>query len=216
MRMIKQAVVLQGMIMTSPAKKLTRGNGLLESYLAQMRAQKANRLIPLHLRSGRILDIGCGSYPYFLAHTTFKEKFSIDQSPLSDQAITQLNISSYTLDLNSKPSLPFEDGFFEVITLLAVVEHLDPQSMARLFSEIHRTLCPGGVIILTTPGAWSAGLLNLMARIRLVSMEEINEHVYAYTLPLVGWYFGQAGFEMRKIRFGYFEAMLNMWAVAEK
>jgi SAM-dependent methyltransferase len=202
--------------MTSPSQKFTRGYGLFEPLLAHLRAKKANSLIPLHLRSGRILDIGCGSYPYFLAHTTFKEKFSIDQSPLSDQTITQLEISSYTLDINSKPSLPFEDGYFEVITLLAVVEHLDPQSMARLFSEINRTLHSGGVIILTTPAAWSAGLLNFMARAGLVSIEEIHEHVYAYTLPLIGWYFGQAGFEMNKIRFGYFEAMLNMWAVAEK
>jgi SAM-dependent methyltransferase len=202
--------------MTSPSQKFTRGNGLFEPFLAHLRAKKANSLIPLHLRSGRILDIGCGSYPYFLAHTTFKEKFSIDQSPLSDQAITQLEISSYTLDLNSKPSLPFENGYFEVITLLAVVEHLDPQSMARLFSEINRTLRSGGVIILTTPAAWSAGILNFMARAGLVSIEEIHEHVFAYTLPLIGWYFGQAGFEMNKIRFGYFEVMLNMWAVAEK
>ncbi len=202
--------------MTSSPLKFTRGNGLFEPLLAHLRAQKANSLIPMHSRSGRILDIGCGSYPYFLAHTTFKEKFSIDQSPLSDHVLTQLEISSYTLNLNSQPNLPFEDDFFDAVTLLAVVEHLDPQSMARLFSEIRRTLRSGGVIVLTTPAAWSAGILNFMARVGLVSIEEIHEHVYAYTLPLIGWYFGQAGFEMNKIHFGYFEVMLNMWAVAEK
>ena len=202
--------------MTSSHLKFTRGNGLFEPILAHLRAQKANSLIPLSSRSGRILDIGCGSYPYFLAHTDFKEKFSIDQSPLSDHVRTQLEISSYTLNLNSQPYLPFENDFFDAITLLAVIEHLDPQSMARLFSEIHRSLRVGGVIVLTTPAAWSSGILNFMARAGLVSIEEIHEHVYAYTLPLIGWYFGQAGFEMHKIRFGYFEAMLNMWAVAEK
>jgi hypothetical protein len=50
----------------------------------------------------------------------------------------------------------------------------------------------------------------------LVSEEEINEHVYAYTLPLLGWYFGRAGFEMGRVRFGYFELGLNMWAIAER
>lgn len=56
----------------------TRGKGLLESVLAGMRARKANQLIPDELRTGRILDIGCGAYPYFLSHTFFHEKAAID------------------------------------------------------------------------------------------------------------------------------------------
>jgi hypothetical protein len=85
-----------------------------------------------------------------------------------------------------------------------------------LLKEAHRTLKPGGRVIITTPSAWSDGLLHLMARLRLVSAEEIDEHVYAYTLPLLGWYFGRAGFEMRQVRFGYFELGLNMWATATR
>jgi len=63
-------------------------------------------------------------------------------------------------------------------------------------------LKPGGRLVITTPASWSDGLLHWMARIGLVSEEEINEHVYAYTLPLLGWYFGQAGFGMSKVKFG--------------
>jgi hypothetical protein len=55
-----------------------------------------------------------------------------------------------------------------------------------------------------------------MAHLNLVSAEEIHEHAFAYTLPLLGWHFGQAGFEMTKVNFGYFEFMLNMWATAQK
>lgn len=195
---------------------LTRGKGLLEPLLADLRAQRANKLIPLKLRAGRILDIGCGTYPYFLAHTSFQEKFAIDQVPIPEVTATELKIESYTLDLEVKPDLPFEDNFFEAVTLLAVVEHLDPALMALLFKEVYRVLKPGGEVILTTPAAWSDGLLKLMARVNLVSAEEIREHAYAYTLPLLGWYFGQAGFEMTGIKFGYFEFMLNMWATAQK
>jgi SAM-dependent methyltransferase len=195
---------------------LTRGKGLLEPMLADLRAQRANRLIPAHLRNGRILDIGCGSFPYFLAHTSFREKFAIDQIPLPANTARELKIESFTLDLEGKPRLPFEDDFFEAVTLLAVVEHLDPSLMALLFKEIYRVLKPRGMIILTTPSAWSDGLLRFMARINLVSAEEIHEHAYAYTLPLLGWYFGQAGFEMTRTRFGYFELWLNMWATAQK
>jgi SAM-dependent methyltransferase len=196
--------------------EMTRGKGLLEPMLADLRAQKANKLIPAPLRSGRILDIGCGTYPYFLAHTSFAEKFAIDQLPLPSYTASELKIESFTLDLEVKPELPFESDFFESVTLLAVVEHLDPSLMAVLFKETYRVLKFGGMVILTTPAAWSDGLLKFMARINLVSAEEIHEHAYAYTLPLLGWYFGQAGFEMTKTKFGYFEFMLNMWATAQK
>lgn len=53
-----------------------------------------------------------------------------------------------------------------------------------------------------------------MARVNLVSREEIEEHAYAFTLPILGWYFGRAGSPRTLMRFGYFE--LNMWATATR
>lgn len=199
--------------MPATAPKFTRGHGLLEGFLAGQRARQANRLIPAELRRGRILDIGCGSYPYFLAHTEFQEKFAIDQlSPAAPVEPVQWHV----LDLNHTNRLPFETAFFNVVTLLAVVEHLNPANLIGLLEEGHRVLQPGGRVILTTPAAWSDGLLRLMARLGLVSAEEINEHQFSWTLPLLGWCFGRAGFAMKAVRFGYFELFLNLWAVAEK
>jgi len=194
-------------------RRSTRGKGILEPWLARQRAYQANRLVPNGLRKGRILDIGCGAYPYFLSHTYFKEKFAIENSQKKDEIE---GINWFCLDLNQSPILPFEDGYFTTITLLAVIEHLNPASLDELFNECHRTLSIGGVLILTTPSAWSDGLLKLLAKISIVSEEEIKEHVFAYTLPLIGWYFGKAGFKLTNIRFGYFEMMMNMWALAEK
>ncbi len=194
----------------------TRGKGLLEPLLARLRMQRANALIPARLRAGRILDIGCGSFPYFLAHTAFKEKFAVDQLNMAAETAAQNQIEFYTLNLNETPRLPFENNYFDAVTLLAVVEHLNPDSMAVLFQESCRVLKPEGMVILTTPAAWSDGLLKMMARTNLVSAEEIHEHAFAYTLPLLGWHFGQAGFKMSKVKFGYFEFRLNMWATAEK
>lgn len=198
---------------TTSQTSLTRGHGLLEGFLARLRARQANRLIPKELRQGRVLDIGCGSFPYFLSHTYFVEKYAVDQLTPSQ---SPPDINWHQIDLNRQPHLPFEDNYFSAVTMLAVVEHLDPTTLTELFREIYRALKPGGQVIITTPSAWSDGLLHGMARLGLVSAEEINEHVYAYTLPLLGWYFGLAGFPMRKVRFGYFEFFLNMWATAEK
>lgn len=201
---------------SSNSTRLTRGKGLLEPTLARWRTQRANRLIPPELRAGRILDIGCGSFPYFLAHTAFKEKFAVDQLPMPQETASRNQIEFFELNLNQEPRLPFEDGYFAAVTLLAVVEHLNPDSLAQLFKECRRVLKSAGMVILTTPAAWSDGLLHFMAHINLVSAQEIHEHAFAYTLPLLGWHFGQAGFEMSKVRFGYFELMLNMWATARK
>ena len=194
-------------------RKVTRGKGLLEAFLAQRRAAMANRLIPAQLRQGRILDVGCGSYPYFLSHTSFKEKFAIDQLA---PTVEMKEIQWHRVNLNAQPKLSFKPAYFNVITMLAVAEHLNPTSLEQLLKEAHRALKPGGRVVITTPAAWSDGLLHLMARLHLVSSEEIDEHVYAYTLPMLGWYFGRAGFKMQRVRFGYFELGLNMWAVAER
>jgi SAM-dependent methyltransferase len=199
--------------MSVAPSRFTRGKGLLEPYLARLRARQAERLIPARLRSGRILDIGCGSYPYFLSHTSFQEKYAIDQLPPRAE---RPDIRWHTLNLNEAPKLPFEDGYFAAVTMLAVVEHLDPQSLVELLREIRRVLTPEGQVVITTPAPWSDGLLHWMARVGLVSAEEIDEHVYAYTQALLGWYFGKADFPMRKIESGYFELGLNMWATAER
>src|SRR3990172_8403950 len=113
-------------------KQVTRGEGWLEPYLARKRAAMANHLIPTELRSGRILDIGCGSFPYFLSHTSFKEKYAIDQLP---PAVESSEIHWHTLNLNDQPRLPFKDAYMDAITMLAVAEHLDPDGLEFLLKE---------------------------------------------------------------------------------
>jgi SAM-dependent methyltransferase len=161
-----------------------------------------------------VLDIGCGASAYFLSHAYFKEKHGLDQLARSPEC--RSDVLWHTLDLNGVSDLPFASEFFSTITMLAVVEHLNPDSLVALFREIHRTLKPGGVLIITTPAASTAALLRGLARLGLVSPEEIREHKFAYTLPLLGWYFGQAGFPREHVRFGRFEFGLNLWAVAQR
>lgn len=194
------------------SERATRGHGLLEPLLARLRARKAESLIPERLRQGRVLDVGCGSSPYFLSHTYFVEKFAIDQMP---PAASSAGISWHQLDLNLATSLPFEDGYFSVVTMLAVAEHLDPAALESILRECRRVLSPGGRVVITTPAARADRLLRFLARVGLVSREEIDEHKYAYTPGLLGWYFGRAGFALGAVRFGSFEAGLNLWATAD-
>ncbi|UYN91036.1 MAG: class I SAM-dependent methyltransferase [Anaerolineales bacterium] len=192
---------------------VTRGHGLLEGFLSRMRANKANSLIPDELRSGAVLDIGCGSFPFFLSNTKFAQKFAIDQLPPS---VADEHITWHVRNLNETPSLPFKDGKLSVITLLAVAEHIHPDSLAAILKEAHRVLKPGGRVILTTPAGWTDGLLKFMARVGLVSSEEIDEHVIGYTKALLAAQLSGAGFAADKFKVGTFELGVNLWAMAER
>jgi 2-polyprenyl-3-methyl-5-hydroxy-6-metoxy-1,4-benzoquinol methylase len=47
-------------------------------------------------------------------------------------------------------ALPYDDGFFDVVFMMDVVEHLYPQELALAFDELHRTIRPGGLLVMHT------------------------------------------------------------------
>jgi ubiquinone/menaquinone biosynthesis C-methylase UbiE len=198
--------------------KVTRGDGLLEGFLAEQRSKVADRLIPSIYREGRILDIGCGTYPFFLLKTKFSEKYGLDKV-IPDSCIQRFQNQKITIinyDVEKKDILPFDNEFFNVVTMLAVFEHIEKKGLAKLLSEIHRILKPGGMYILTTPASWSDILIKLMAKLRLVSHAEIEEHKYVYNHSIISSMLQEANFSKEKLQFGYFEIFMNMWATATK
>ena len=82
--------------------------------------------------------------------------------------------------------------------------------------KYRRVIISSRMVILTTLAAWSDKLLQIMARFGLVSKEEVDEYVYAYTLPLLGWYFGTSVFLMTDVNFGYFVLSVNLWSTARR
>jgi ubiquinone/menaquinone biosynthesis C-methylase UbiE len=194
--------------------KVTRGSGLLEVFLAKKRAKLANNLIAKSHRGGRILDVGCGSYPYFLTTTKFKEKFGIDPSmDLSLLKDKSVNLQTIKID---KKTLPFKVNYFDVVTMLAVFEHIEHDHLISVIREIKRIMKKDGQLIITTPAPWSDKILHLMARTWLISSEEIHEHKHNHPKSKIESLLVEAGFEKSKIKSGYFEFGFNMWFAAKK
>lgn len=51
-------------------------------------------------------------------------------------------------------NLPFREDVFDVVTLLSVYEHFDPQSRRACVAEMHRVLRPGGSLIGQIPNMY--------------------------------------------------------------
>lgn len=200
-----------------PAMSVTRGHGVLEGFLARRRTRMANRLIPPASRNGRLLDIGCGTTPFFLMNTEFAERVGIDKVVGSNghfDAPPGIDLRSH--DLGASDRLPFDDDAFDIVTMLAVFEHIEPPILRQTLREIRRVLRPGGLYVLTTPAGWADGILRTMARIGLVSSEEIDEHQDRYDHRKIAALLADGGFDREAMRFGSFELGMNLWATARK
>jgi SAM-dependent methyltransferase len=93
----------------------------------------------------RHLDIGCGD-GFFLQRSPCRELYGLDE------------LYGETFE----GSLDFPEQYFDYVTMLAVVEHLD--DVGRAFREIKRVLKPDGAFILTTPKQKADGILRLVAK----------------------------------------------------
>jgi ubiquinone/menaquinone biosynthesis C-methylase UbiE len=192
---------------------VTRGYGLMEGFLAKKRAAIADEHIPERSRSGAILDIGCGTTPYFLMNTQFAKKFGVDPH-LGREKCAGITLDRFDVEKNRR--LPFCDASFDAVTMLAVFEHIEQKNLNNVLKEIRRVLKPGGRFIMTTPCTWTDSLLRTMAKARLVSPSEIDDHKGAYSHKDIRSILCKSGFEEGRIRLGYFELFLNIWAYADR
>jgi len=111
-----------------------------------LRAVNAARDLPPGLESGGChLDIGCGD-GYFLDRSPAAVRYGVDRK-MGD-----------TLE----DGIPFPDASIDVVTMLAVIEHIDDPT--PLLAEIHRVLVSDGRLVLTTPKRAAEGLIALYAR----------------------------------------------------
>ncbi len=198
-------------------QNITRGYGFLEKFLAKKRSKMANSLIPPGYRKGRILDIGCGSYPLFLLSVDFAEKYGLDKvNNNQKKTLQEHNIFFLEYNIEHQNNLPYQNNFFDVVTILAVFEHIEPKKTLVILNEIYRILKPGGICVLTTPSAWAVLPLKIMAKMRLVSPTELAEHKYAYKPLEIAAIFENTPFGKENLQCGYFELNMNIWTVAKK
>jgi SAM-dependent methyltransferase len=85
------------------------------------------------------------------------------------KAINAHNCELRAANITSQP-LPFSDRQFSVVTFSETLEHIPPERLNFVLSEIARVVCVGGILIVTSPN--QASLEN---RIRLLRGKSILE-----------------------------------------
>jgi SAM-dependent methyltransferase len=110
------------------------------------------------LRNTRVLDVGCGRGELVIQSAMRgAEAWGIDYAQAAvDIAVDALagvepELAARThIQQADVKALPFDDGFFDAVFMMDVVEHLYPHELSRAFDELHRTIRPGGLLVMHT------------------------------------------------------------------
>lgn len=120
-----------------------------EFYRSNPRPWRGNNKVPCPT-PGRALDIGCGN-----GKTTSTlidlgcDVTGIDFSHLAIESCRS-RFPGSTFLVADATNLPFEDGSFDFVAAVHVVENLDDDQLALMVSEVHRTLRSGGHVFVRT------------------------------------------------------------------
>jgi len=110
-----------------------------------------------------MLDLGCGnreSTEVIARALNVKEVHGVDIDEKALKEAAARGIKVVKADLN-KDSLPFPSNYFDLVTMIEVIEHLYNTDHALM--EVWRVLKPGGYLALTTPNlAWWVNRLVLL------------------------------------------------------
>lgn len=183
---------------------------ILDDILRILRERVAIKFVP---KGSIICDIGCNNEALFLkrASPIIKYGFGFDKEvmPCRNSKVELRKADLEGAELN------IGDNSVDVVTMLAVVEHLDDKD--NVLREIFRILKKDGVLVLTTPSPRAKLILEFLAfKMGLINRKEIKDHKnYLSSAELLGL-LANAGFQPQNIKIKLFELGLNILAIATK
>jgi 2-polyprenyl-3-methyl-5-hydroxy-6-metoxy-1,4-benzoquinol methylase len=171
----------------------------LDRFLRRWRIRKVRRFIP---RGSTVLDVGCHDGALFRI-LSGRLAGGVGLDPVVERSESR---GRFRFVSGTFPDDLASDERFDVITLMAVLEHVEPGRLPT-WSEACRTrLAPGGVVIATVPSAKVDGLLDVLSRVGLVAGMSLEEH-HGFDPADVPRSFGSDG--LRLVRHDRFEFGLN-------
>jgi 2-polyprenyl-3-methyl-5-hydroxy-6-metoxy-1,4-benzoquinol methylase len=140
-----------------------------DRLLQRWRIAKARRFVP---SAARVLDIGSSDGELFRRlGGAIKEGLGIDPELKADTQAHGVPLIAGFFPGNMPEVEPFD-----VITMLAVLEHFPPAEYAKLSYGCARFLKPGGVLIITVPSARVDQILAVLKFFRLIDGMSLEQH----------------------------------------
>lgn len=196
-------------------KKNTAPNAaLLSPLLSRIRHKVAMKKIPEDYQPGAMLDIGCGIYPKLMVMLEPERGVGVDRKPRPDDFPGEYEYEQQ--DFSIDPELDFADESFDLVSALAVLEHIEPEALEKLLAEIRRILKPGGHLIATMPSGIGDRVLHVLAFLGLSSKTNLEEHQDRYTCRKMTQILLKAGWQEDELDIGRFEMGMNIYIKATR
>lgn len=182
---------------------------ILDKFLRKYRIRMVKPTIEKY-NNCKLLDIGCGWEAKLLKsiENYIDYGVGIDFKPPKLKTEKLETIESFL-----EKELPFENESFDVVTMLAVLEHLScPEDILK---EIHRVLKKDGRLIITVPSKIVKPILEFLAyNMHVIDMLEIEDHKKYYNKKDIFEAAEISNFIVEKHK--YFQLGCNNFAILKK
>ncbi|MCX5685204.1 MAG: class I SAM-dependent methyltransferase, partial [Planctomycetota bacterium] len=182
----------------TPAE-ITVGGPLVKFLDRLLQRWRIRKVLPYIAHGCRLLDVGCAAGPLRYAAPCVAEYVGID-SGVEEPAQTGNALFFRGWFPDDLPKLPP----FDVITMLAVLEHIPEEKQADVAEACFRLLTPGGHLLITTPSPVVDDILAVLKFLRLVDGIAIEQH-YGFKPSRTPGIFSAVGFtlvEWSRFQFG--------------
>ena len=179
----------------------------IDLYLQNKRLQKTEP----YISSGKtVLDIGSNNGDLFTYY--IKKGIQIQGIGIDPNCIEEKQHETFSLVRDYFPSLKVT-GKFDVITILAVIEHIPEKEMGTFIQACKDSLNEGGVIIITVPHPFVDIILHVLGWLKLIDGMETDQH-YGLKISTMKKLFQQNGLQL--LRHTYFQFGLNNLFIFKK
>jgi 2-polyprenyl-3-methyl-5-hydroxy-6-metoxy-1,4-benzoquinol methylase len=174
-----------------------------------LRDARIARARPFVRAGATVLDIGCADGEMFR-----KWRGHIGRSVGIEPTLTEHVVTAdYELLPGRFPEQMPSQKSFDVITMLAVLEHIPLDQQARLADACWKLLEPGGRVIITVPSPRVDDILHMLLKLHLIAGMSAHEH-YGFQPADTLKVFAPPRFTVRKK--GRFQLGLNNLFVFDK